>query len=513
MMINLSKKNIKQIKPQEGLIIPDEKIFSLPEKVLQFGTGVLLRGLPDYFIDKANRQNIFNGRVIVVKSTNSGGTDAFETQNGLFTLCEKGIENNQKIDEVIINSSISRVLSAKEEWNKILQCASNANMQLIISNTTEVGITLVDDDVNANPPVSFPGKLLAFLLARFHAFNGSIESGMVIVPTELIVDNATKLKSIVVELAKQNSLGDEFINWIETANDFCNSLVDRIVPGKLSQAEQKTTEEKLGYSDELMIMSESYRLWAIETTNERSKKILSFAKVDSGVIIADNIDVYRELKLRLLNGTHSFTCGLAFLAGFRTVKDAMANATFFSFETTLMMEEIAPSIVYDRLSLLDARDFAMKVLDRFRNPYIEHQWISITMQYSSKMKMRNVPIILKNYERNGFVSDVMAFGFAAYILFMKSEMNTQNEFVGKINDKEYKITDDHAALLNSIWKNNTDVYEVVEQILSNQLLWGTNLSLLNGFSKKITQYIKSFLTIGILESLQLFQSNKTSAQA
>jgi tagaturonate reductase len=504
----LSEKNIEQIKQQQGLIIPDKKIFALPEKVLQFGTGVLLRGLPDYFIDKANRQNIFNGRVVVVKSTSSGGTDAFETQNGLFTLVEKGIDNNKKVDEIIINASISRVVSAKEEWNKIIECASNAKMQLIISNTTEVGITLVDDDVNANPPISFPGKLLAFLIARYKAFNGSKESGMVIVPTELIVDNATKLKAIVIELAKKNNVAKEIIEWIETANDFCNSLVDRIVPGKLPQAEQKITEEKLGYTDELMIMSECYRLWAIETKNERSKAILSFAKADEGVIIADNIDVYRELKLRLLNGTHTFTCGLAFLAGFRTVKEAMDNKIFSSFITHLAIDEIAPSVTNNQLSLQDAKDFANKVLDRFRNPYIEHQWISITMQYSSKMKMRNVPIIIKNKERNGFVADALAFGFAAYILFMKSELNEKNEYAGKINGVEYKITDDSASLLNSIWKNNDDIKDVVVKILSNESLWGTDLNLLNGFAEKITHYLQLFVQDGVASTLNQLEANK-----
>lgn len=70
-MITLSKYNLKDI-PVGKVSVPGEVIFSLPEKVLQFGTGVLLRGLPDYFIDKANRQGIFNGRIVVVKSTDSG---------------------------------------------------------------------------------------------------------------------------------------------------------------------------------------------------------------------------------------------------------------------------------------------------------------------------------------------------------------------------------------------------------------------------------------------------------
>ena len=199
--MQLSKEIIKKITPQAGLIIPDEKLFSLPEKVLQFGTGVLLRGLPDYFIDKANRKGIFNGRVVVVKSTSQGSADAFDKQDGLYTLCVKGIENGEMTEEAIINSSISRVLSAKEQWAEILACAHNPEMKIIISNTTEVGIVLTDDDIKLSPPNSFPGKLLAFLYERYKAFYGREDSGMVIVPTELIIDNGTKLRSIVLELA------------------------------------------------------------------------------------------------------------------------------------------------------------------------------------------------------------------------------------------------------------------------------------------------------------------------
>src|SRR5690349_1490167 len=234
--MQLSKEAIKNISPQPGLIIPDEKLFNLPEKVLQFGTGVLLRGLPDYFINKANRQGVFNGRIVTVKSTSAGGTDEFEKQDGLYTLCIRGIEDGNKIDEAIINSSISRVVSAKDDWQAILQCAHNAEMRIIISNTTEAGIVLTDDDIFSAPPDSFPGKLLAFLVERYKAFHGTIECGMVIIPTELLINNGDKLKSIILELAAKNKLDDSFIDWLKNANHFCNSLVDRIVPGKLPAA-------------------------------------------------------------------------------------------------------------------------------------------------------------------------------------------------------------------------------------------------------------------------------------
>src|SRR6201994_3181267 len=110
--MNLSRENLKHI-TAKSITKPAEAIAHLPEKVLQFGTGVLLRGLPDYFIDKANKQGIFNGRIVVVKSTDTGGADAFADQNGLYTHCVQGIEDGKKIEEKILNASISRVLAAK----------------------------------------------------------------------------------------------------------------------------------------------------------------------------------------------------------------------------------------------------------------------------------------------------------------------------------------------------------------------------------------------------------------
>ncbi|MGH2553824.1 MAG: tagaturonate reductase, partial [Chitinophagaceae bacterium] len=172
--MQLSKNTIVTIANREGLDIPGEKLFELPEKVLQFGTGVLLRALPDYFIDKANKQGIFNGRIVIVKSTDSDSS-AFDKQDGLYTICVRGVENGKTVEENIINASVSRVLSAKIDWQRILECAHNPEMKIIISNTTEVGIQLTDDNINDEPPTSFPGKLLAFLLERYKAFNGSAE--------------------------------------------------------------------------------------------------------------------------------------------------------------------------------------------------------------------------------------------------------------------------------------------------------------------------------------------------
>lgn len=232
----LSKAILKDLDGNK-MELPDQKIFELPEKVLQFGTGVFIRSFADYFIDKANKNNVFNGRIVVVKSTSNGSGNEFEEQDGLYTVCSKGIENGVIKEEFVVNASISRVLVAGSQWAEILKCAHHPEMKVVISNTTEVGIQLVEEKINENSPASFPGKLLAFLMERYHAFGGSKDSGMVIIPAELIPDNGTKLKEIILALAKYNNVDAALLAWIENDNVFCNSLVDRIVSGKPSKEE------------------------------------------------------------------------------------------------------------------------------------------------------------------------------------------------------------------------------------------------------------------------------------
>lgn len=503
----LSRYNLKNINAA-SVQIPEEAVFELPEKVLQFGTGVLLRGLPDYFIDKANRQGIFNGRIVVVKSTSQGDTSAFDKQDGLYTVCVRGLQDGVKVEENIVNASISRVLTANEEWEKVLECAHNIALQVIISNTTEVGIQLTNDNVRHHPPKSFPGKLLAFLYERFKAFGGSAHSGMVIIPTELIPDNGKKLESIVLELAHLNSLENEFIDWLEQHNHFCSSLVDRIVPGKPDAELLSSIEKELGYKDNLLTVSEVYRLWAIEG-GEEVKDILSFAQADEGIVIEPDINLHRELKLRLLNGTHTLSCGVAFLAGIETVKQAMDDELLSTFITDLMLFEIAPAIPY-AVDKSVAQQFGKKVLDRFRNPHIKHNWISITMNYSSKMKTRCIPVLLKHYEKQDTVPDLMALGFAAYLYFMKPTIKRGEQFYGELDGTSYLLQDEEAAKFYRRWTGLTTV-SLVEEVLGDTVFWGVNLQSLPGFRQAVTDKLNQIINNGIKEAIESIPAKKVHA--
>lgn len=496
--MKLSKHNLSKINSQVSSL-PGPGYFNLPEKVLQFGTGVLLRGLPDYFIDKANQQGMFNGRIVVVKSTSSGGEDVFDKQDALYTLCIRGIKYQKIVEENCINASISRVISANNNWDEILKCAANPDMQIIISNTTEVGIALnKKDNIHLAPPQSFPGKLLAFLYQRYKVFKGDEDKGMVIIPTELIVDNGAVLESIVLELAHLNGLEIGFIDWLENHNHFCGSLVDRIVPGKLGIQQHGEMEKQLGYKDDLLIMAEVYRLWAIETANKKVTEILSFSLADEGVVIAPGIEKFRELKLRLLNGSHTFSCGLAFLACFSTVKEAMDNEKFSAFISGLMQDEITPAIVNDHLSAGDANVFSDKVLDRFRNPYINHFWINIAAQYSSKMKMRNLPVILNYYRQHKTVPHNMVLGFAAFLLFMRCYKSADGKYYGDYNGNHYLVNDDNASWFCNKW-NSPDV---VNAILGDEQFWDTNLLKLNGFAEDVSRQLKSLMENGALHTIE-----------
>lgn len=416
-----------------GVLVP------LPEKVLQFGTGVLLRGLPDYFINKANQQGVFQGSIVVVKSTNVGGVSNFEQQDNLYNHVIKGVIAGKEVNELHENTSISRVLVASSQWQEILQVAESPELKIVISNTTEAGLIFDPGDIHIiNTPSSFPGKLLAILRHRWNHFSPKAnEYGLIILPTELIPDNGNHLKKIILDLATMQQLPNEFIQWLNNSNDFCNTLVDRIVTGNLPENEQKQLETQLGYQDLLLITSEPFALWAIETSKQSTVYELSFSKVDASVVVAPSIAKFRELKLRLLNGTHTFCCALAILAGFDTVKASMANKDFNKFILQLLEDEIAPCVLSSDISLSDTQHFIKEVLDRFSNPNIEHQWKSIAMNYTEKIKMRNLYLIDNYYNLTNTIPVGMSICIAAYFIYQQNINHAvaENEFSYGINFK------------------------------------------------------------------------------
>lgn len=469
--------------------------FTYPEKILQFGTGVLLRGLVDYLVDNANKQGIFKGRIVVVKSTD-GDTAEFSRQDNLYTTSIRGVAQGELVNQRLINASVSRVLQSNAEWQKVLETAHDPAMQIIISNTTEVGIQYVEEEVRGKVPASYPGKLLALLLERFEYFRGASHTGFVIVPTELVVDNGRLLKEIVLKLAAFNRLPDEFLKWIERENSFCNSLVDRIVPGKPKELEE--LQQEAGYTDGLWINAEPFLLWAIEG-DERIRSILEFYRADERMLIAPDITPYREQKLRILNGSHTVSVPLGYLSGFNTVVECMEDAYMRSFFRTVIIEEILPTI---KNICPQAPVFAEDVLDRFANPYIAHKLLSITFQESSKMNARNVKTLTRYYEQHKTLPASMCLGFAAMLLFLRPVKEENGQYSGRRGTEEYVITDDNAPVFAAYWNSITGkdaeaVKEMVKKIAADKRLWESDLSLLPGFTETVAAHLNGMLQDGV----------------
>ncbi len=293
-----------------------------PEKILQFGEGNFLRAFVDWMVDIGNEKTDFNGNVVMVQPLENGMAGMINDQNGLYTTVLRGVQNGQTVSELRTINSVSRCIQAYAEYDTYMDLSKSEDLEFVVSNTTEAGISYNPaDKLEDKPQASFPGKVTAFLYNRFKHFNGAKGKGLVFIPCELIDKNGDKLKEIVLQYASEWKLEGAFIDWINEECDFCNSLVDRIVPGyPRDEADALCTE--LGYKDNLLCAAEIFHLWVIETKKDHSKK-LPLADAGLNVIWTDDMSFYRTRKVRILNGAHTMTVPAAFQYGLDTVEDCI----------------------------------------------------------------------------------------------------------------------------------------------------------------------------------------------
>ncbi len=484
---------------------PAPHFFELPEKVLLFGTGAFVRGFAAYFIDRANRAGLFGGRIVAVGSTGSGRARTFNEQGGAYTLCVRGFTAGRTVDEREIVTAVSRALSAQTAWRDVLACAANPALAVILSNTTEVGLVLDEDDAPArDPPRSFPGKLTAFLHARARAFGYDPARGVLVLPMELLENNGATLLGIVRELATRWALGEAFLTWLDDACRFCNTLVDRIVPGTPDEEELHALWKALDYRDDLLVVAEPYRLWAIEwPPPTRSagdavlRRLLAFADADPGIVVAEDITPYRELKVRILNGGHTLMVPVALLCGLTTVREAVADPQVGRFLRRVLFHEIVPSLDVDPDR---AHGFARDVLDRFANPFIRHPLRSIMLQATMKMGVRVAPSLLRYAEKTGAVPPSIAFGFACYLLLRREEL------LGRLPGGPLPA-DERAAAVHQYWQalpstTPKALRRLVENLCRDEALWGIRLDKVPGYTEAVAGCLAQALHHGVPAALQ-----------
>jgi tagaturonate reductase len=481
-----------------GIVMPAPSSFALPEKAVQFGTGAFLRGFVDYFIDEANQEGRFGGRIVAIGSTGSNRDDALRRQDGLYTVALEHDGDHGSVREYRVVSALSRALSARTEWDEALAVARAPELELIFSNTTEVGIRLDEHDrPDAGAPSSFPGKLTRFLLERARTFAYARERGVVVLPCELIDDNGTRLREIVLDLAMRWHLEPEFGRWIETAVPFCNTLVDRIVPGRPTGANAERLRQILGYEDELLITCEPYRLFAVEWPGgpfDAFRDRLRFLPLDRGGVVTGDVDPYRERKVRLLNGSHTILAPIGLLLGCETVRDAVRHPALGQLVRRAMLDEIAPMVDAE-----GAEQFAEDVLERFDNPFIRHALLDITLQGTMKVRVRIVPSLVRHVERTGRVPSSVAFGLAAFLFFMRGELHHARTSAGLSMP-----ADDLAPAIRTLWANHGEMDQIGRLVwlaCGDESLWGADLRALPGVCETVTDHLWRICTDGIRSAL------------
>ncbi len=491
-LAELNRKNLDRagqaLASMEG---PPGHLWELPEKIVQFGCGRFLRAFVADFVDRANRRGVFNGRIVAVQSTGGDRAAGLDRQDCAYSHRIRGLVSGSPVDTTRILLATSRALRAADGWQSILKLARQPELALVVSNTTEVGIVLDEGDrADLVPPLSFPGKLTLFLHERYRFFSGREDKGLIIVPCELIEDNGGRLRQIVLENSARWGLSSAFRDWVLSANRFCSSLVDRIVTNATSEAKHEIWSE-IGFRDELPVVSEPYSLWAIEG-DESVRKRLSFAGENPSVIVDSDIGRYSERKIRVLNGLHTTMVAKAFLSGKDTMLESMRDTRIADFAERAVRSEIGPSLNLPGPFVLP---FIDEVLERFRNPFIEHRLLDILRQSTSKMRLRVVPSILEYHQRTGQIPRLLARGFGCTLLFLRSTHRVDGRFFGERNGIRYEIHDDKALAVQRYWEGVDPSHEshlanLAEAICSDRKLWGHDLSQLPGFSRAVADGLK-----------------------
>lgn len=476
----------------------------LPEKVMQFGAGVFLRGFADWMIDGMNRKGLFGGRVVVVQSTNHGRAARLNQQDGAYTHLARGLQNGQIVEEKSVITAIRRAIDPATQFDEYLSCARNPDLRFIVSNTTEAGIVYrAEDRPSDRPPQSFPAKLTLLLIERYQAFHGDLSKGFVFLPCELIERNGDTLKKTILDTAANWNLDAEIMEWIEKANVFTNTLVDRIVSG-FPHDEAQTLWQDCGYIDELFNVSEVFHLWVIAGPSALEKE-LPLREAGFHAVFTPDEAPYRERKVRILNGAHTSTVLAAYLAGVDLVGECMRDPLLAGFMQRAISEEVIPTLTLPQEEL---EAFADSVFERFRNPFLKHALLSISLNSIAKYRTRVLPSLERYVAMKGRLPARLAFGLAALVAFYRGTEVQDGALIGHRNGTEYRIQDDlskldaFAGLWSQFDESVAGIQKLTDAVLRRDDWWGKDLRQIPGLSKSVGDFLESILNRGIRASME-----------
>lgn len=473
-------------------------------KIMQFGEGNFLRAFVDWIINSMNKANVYDGGVVVVQPMSFGRCKELAEADGLYTLYLQGLQDGKAVRDHEVIKCLQDFVNPFEDYNKYLDYALSDDLEIVISNTTEAGIAFDPNDTDFTKcPNSYPGKLLAFLKKRYEAG----KKGLYIIPCELIDYNGKALREVLIKLAKHNNMDEAFISWIETANKFYNTLVDRIVPG-YPRNEATEFQLNLGYQDQNMVVGEIFHLWCIDAQSVEDKAqakanleelnaLFPCDKAGLNVLFVDSIVPYKQRKVKILNGSHTTLVPVSYLAGIDTVRETIEDAELGKFVKEFIFDEVIPTIDIPHDQMVA---YSNSVLERYMNPYVRHELMSIALNSCSKYKERVLPSVLQYIERKGQLPKHALFSLAALMTFYKGERVINGTPIALADDPKH--IDNFKALWAEYDGTKAGAKKLVTAVLGWADHWGKDLNTVAGVTEFVTEALYAQQTMTMREAIK-----------
>lgn len=476
-----------------------------PERIIQFGEGNFLRAFVDWIVKNMNETTDFNSSVVIIQGTPQDfAMKLLASQDYMYHVNLQG-----RLDGEIVNSFkridvISRGLAPWGQFDAFLGLADQPEMRFVISNTTEAGIVFDPEcKLNDAPASSYPGKLTQLLYRRYKTFNGDPRRGFIIMPCELIFENGHHLKECIIKYIDlwKEELGADyegFKEWFLKYNYVCATLVDRIVPG-FPRKDIAEIQEKLGYKDNVVVQGEAFHLWVIERPDNMSiEELRAEFPADKGglnVIICDSEAPYHERKVTLLNGPHTVLSPVSYLSGVDIVRDACNHPVIGKYIHKVQFDELMQTL---NLPMDELQKYGESVLERFNNPYVDHQVTSIMLNSFPKYQTRDLPGVKTYLERKGELPKGLVLGLAAIITYYKGGKRSDGADIVPKDDQ--KIMD----LLTELWATG-DTRKVAEGVLAaDELIWKEHgdLNKIPGMTDMVTDFLNQIQEKGMLATVE-----------
>jgi tagaturonate reductase len=463
-----------------------------PARILQFGGGNFLRAFVDWMVQGMNERVGFCGSVRLTKATRGTFPAAFARQGFSYNVVVRGKDGTGSVSRRDRVTCISGASNSYTDFDGFLGDAADPNLEVIVSNTTEAGLVYVESDQSADRPASsFPGKLTQFLRARFVAFGGSRESGVLVLPCELVEKNGSTLRLFVRQHARRWYDDDAFDVWLADDCTWLDTLVDRIVPGH-DPEERATCCAQTGFDDELLVVAEPYHLLVIG--GPEREDVLPLRKAGFNVVWTNDVAPYRTRKVRILNGGHTLLAMVGLGLGVASVRDALEHPLLGRALEAFYSREVLPLIP---LPEKEVEAYRAAVIDRFANPFVVHKLADIALNSVSKYAARILPTARQHTEK---LHEAPAFASFALAALLDRYLYTS----GVVDVPAVLAQFEEIAA-----RHGSSPRDAARAALSSEALWGRDVVIPSEVQVRATEMLVRIREHGMREALEALLSGES----